>query len=1055
MNPTPNQGGQDSHNNHPQHHQQQHLPRHQTTFPPPPPTAFQQGALQYQLAQQQLQSSLYQAPYSPGGMAHQQQQSPFGTSSGYFRTFSQHSGSATPQGSTTAPPGTFREPQAIDSPAMASRTTPEASSSASHTAGPSPKGAPTPPSMSTLTSSSSIPGSSQAKRKRKDGKGKAGTVDQSEEDEAEKAKRTKTQRACDPCRRKKIRCDIIPDSEPAICQHCSQYRYDCTFYLPITETRFKKKRLEEAAAAASTSNGSTVDVKPVISRGPSGDEAPNGGIASASRVRGDLPMASAGESSKEVKIYGPTSLSFIMHSTPSIPVQAFENYDARYQETWEVGKTGDGFIQVTDHSPPQHPATLAKPLEYHRLDREVLASLINAYFQEVAPQFPVVSEAEFLSTPSPPPVLLYAICSVAAGRRGVPREVFDTLRAAVNQVIKTDDVLSTASVVNVQALLILGMSGDVHSVSIQSAMTAAWLRLGAAIRMAQDLGMHRAEAVKKNVELRRRLWGACVIADRWYGACFGHPFMIDVLDCDVRLPTPDDPNDISIAATKPNCYLAELIKLSILLGKVTKTIYSPSGLVHATDQIITQLLAELDSWKENLHPDLVFQGKDSILPAGLLHLFYTCVCMMFWRVFLRLSYRCPAHLKFSLTVPRWTQLVAWSKESIEWLDGHEECFDSWMFVAYAASSCALVQYHTWVRRRDPEAVKTLKLLRDCVQRWEASLHPGHMSARRKTAEIIILLYETTQLPQAAFNQPNNPQRLNPTVGVSDRPPGTENFRKLKFTKDPTRPGGGVFVADDKALAEAVISDLPLGTVVFVQAEDKDGRPASGVGPVNKVEDGAPNAAGGRSANSASDEVTSLMVNIAPLQTAFGGGPSSSNSTGGQSSAAAGSDNHNAQRFGSIFGPSSLWNSMPDLIAGQVPADFPVGAVDGFSGAIPATKPQPSTTVSNVNPSMNYNYAPVTSGAVNGWQQLGNGGVQVLNLLDQPLDGSVVPYQMLQGIPFDTFNTAGWDEYFARIASRDNAALPHHASGSNNAGRASSTPGNADGGNGGTGGGRTL
>ncbi|KAG8981605.1 hypothetical protein FRB90_007143, partial [Tulasnella sp. 427] len=82
----------------------------------------------------------------------------------------------------------------------------------------------------------------------------------------------------------------------------------------------------------------------------------------------------------------------------------------------------------------------------------------------------------------------------------------------------------------------------------------------------------------------------------------------------------------------------------------------------------------------------------------------------------------------------------------------------------------------------------------------------------------------------------------------------------------------------------------------------------------------------------------------------------------------------------------------------------MGAVDGFSGATPANKPQPTTGVSNVNPSMNYNYAPVNAGAVNGWQQLGGGGVQVLNLLDQPLDGNVVPYQMLQGIPFDTFNT---------------------------------------------------
>jgi hypothetical protein len=33
---------------------------------------------------------------------------------------------------------------------------------------------------------------------------------------------------------------------------------------------------------------------------------------------------------------------------------------------------------------------------------------------------------------------------------------------------------------------------------------------------AQDLGLHRAEAVKQNIEMRRRLWGACVISDRWY-----------------------------------------------------------------------------------------------------------------------------------------------------------------------------------------------------------------------------------------------------------------------------------------------------------------------------------------------------------------------------------------------------------------------------------------------------------------------------------------------------------------------------------------------------------
>ena len=46
------------------------------------------------------------------------------------------------------------------------------------------------------------------------------------------------------------RCDVLQETEPPICQHCKQYSFECTFFLPITETRFKKKRQEEEAAAA-------------------------------------------------------------------------------------------------------------------------------------------------------------------------------------------------------------------------------------------------------------------------------------------------------------------------------------------------------------------------------------------------------------------------------------------------------------------------------------------------------------------------------------------------------------------------------------------------------------------------------------------------------------------------------------------------------------------------------------------------------------------------------------------------------------------------------------
>ena len=58
---------------------------------------------------------------------------------------------------------------------------------------------------------------------------------------------------------------------------------------------------------------------------------------------------------------------------------------------------------------------------------------------------------------------------------------------------------------------------------------------------------------------------------------------------------------------------------------------------------------------------------------------------------MRISYTCPAHLKFGLTVENWTSLVTMTEESIDWLDAHERTYDVWLLIAYAATSCALVQ----------------------------------------------------------------------------------------------------------------------------------------------------------------------------------------------------------------------------------------------------------------------------------------------------------------------------------------------------------------------------
>lgn len=126
------------------------------------------------------------------------------------------------------------------------------------------------------------------------------------------------------------------------------------------------------------------------------------------------------------------------------------------------------------------------------------------------------------------------------------------------------------------------------------------------------------------------------------------------------------------------------------------------------DDELQGILLDIEAWRNNLPEDLCYRGPETShhagMPAvsapcgallttltGVLFLFYTCVYMLFWRVFMRISYTCPAHIKVALTVERWTELVQLTGEAIDWLDAHEQMYDIWMLVAYCAVSCALVQ----------------------------------------------------------------------------------------------------------------------------------------------------------------------------------------------------------------------------------------------------------------------------------------------------------------------------------------------------------------------------
>lgn len=133
----------------------------------------------------------------------------------------------------------------------------------------------------------------------------------------------------------------------------------------------------------------------------------------------------------------------------------------RHHQKWEISEDGNGLIRV--HCPPTSTgyadADPDDPTKAHnRLNKPILSAqtitlLVNAYFDHLAPLFPVVSRADFTSKANPSPLLLYSICGLGATMRTFPREVFSGVRGVINGLLRSNDILSDARFEHVQALV--------------------------------------------------------------------------------------------------------------------------------------------------------------------------------------------------------------------------------------------------------------------------------------------------------------------------------------------------------------------------------------------------------------------------------------------------------------------------------------------------------------------------------------------------------------------------------------------------------------------------
>ena len=148
------------------------------------------------------------------------------------------------------------------------------------------------------------------------------------------------------------------------------------------------------------------------------------------------------------------------------------------------------------------------------------------------------------------PVVVFQMCTVASD---VPPPDDGTMWTA------GDDYMEDAKVIldrtyaqsrpsTCQALLLLGY----REIGI-GAMAQAWLYIGMAVRMAQDLGLHKSAEKwtsvgrtlfsKAELQERRRIWYGCVVMDKYVCTYIGRPVAICERDFDTELPAVEGAED--------------------------------------------------------------------------------------------------------------------------------------------------------------------------------------------------------------------------------------------------------------------------------------------------------------------------------------------------------------------------------------------------------------------------------------------------------------------------------------------------------------------------------
>ncbi|KAF2643929.1 C6 transcription factor FacB [Massarina eburnea CBS 473.64] len=422
--------------------------------------------------------------------------------------------------------------------------------------------------------------------------------------------------ACDRCRSKKIRCDGIRPS----CTQCVNVGFECKTSDKLSRRAFPRGYTESLEERVRILECEVRELKDLL------DEKDE-------KIDMLEPSAEAREPAQEKEDtfrvqQSPLLLDdenrdtyFVGSSSGRAFVEAFK------QRAQETGRScsdvnSNAFFGTGTKPPPPHSPKRSTMIAFKAPPRLVSDQMINIFFQEWAPLFPVLHRPTFLSlyeqyVASPETMgdrksiaklnLVFGIAALSSDPRdGQDVESFEAQwQAAIDSFLMDNDVATLQCLVLAQVFCLL---------------KADYSRLlkykGLAIGLSQRLGLHQSQKRfalgALTSETRKKVFWSLYTVDCLSAAHLGLPKLIR--DEDVHCEYPVDADDEYVTekgflptlpgeSTKLSSALA-LFRLSRILSKALQELYPASSTHDISFRTIAALADDLEEWSKNLAPHL-------------------------------------------------------------------------------------------------------------------------------------------------------------------------------------------------------------------------------------------------------------------------------------------------------------------------------------------------------------------------------------------------------------------------------------------------------------------